>query len=217
MHVQAIYAELNGSSQVWLERGIVQEDGPRFLGCVGPIDEAFARIRREEYARSSWHGCHPIEELGGWDVHDFLDGSQTAVLAVTIEVEPPRAPAADSSKTGGVAEVANIHCKDVGIIFGNPQRADRTIELVHKLDGIGSWIDLPDLRFVNQSDQDLTIGPDRYVFDPGIVREVVDGANTSIGIAFADNEPINGVLSEAKKEKQNARNRQHSRRLVAES
>jgi pyruvoyl-dependent arginine decarboxylase (PvlArgDC) len=46
---------------------------------------------------------------------------------------------------------------------------------------------------------------------------VVDGANTSIGIAFADNEPINGVLSEAKKEKQNARNRQHSRRLVAES
>jgi hypothetical protein len=30
------------------------------------------------------------------------------VLAVTIEVEPPRAPAADSSKTGGVAEVANI-------------------------------------------------------------------------------------------------------------
>jgi len=58
------------------------------------------------------------------------------------------------------------HCKDVGIIFGNPQRADRTIELVHKLDGIGSWIDLPDLRFVNQSDQDLTIGPDRYVFDP---------------------------------------------------
>lgn len=112
-------------------------------------------------------------------MHDLLDGSQAAVLAA-IEVQAPRAPAAESRKTGGIAEVANVlrspvsvfihdiprvdsthYCKNVGIILGDPEYAVGTLELVRKLGGMSSWVDLPDLGHVDQSGQNLAIGPDR--------------------------------------------------------
>jgi len=177
--VQAIDTDLNRSSQVRLKREVIQEDRPRFLGRVDSVDETFARICREEYARSCRHGCQTIEKLGGWDVHYLLDGSQAAVLAA-IEVQAPRAPAAESRKTGAIAEVANVlespvsvshhgiprgdgtyYCKDVGIILGDPENAVGTFELVHKLGGVSSWVDLPDLGHIDQSGQNLAVGPDR--------------------------------------------------------
>jgi hypothetical protein len=44
------------------------------------------------------------------DVDNFLDGGKTAVLAATIEVQAPCAPAAGGSEAGTVAEVANVLC-----------------------------------------------------------------------------------------------------------
>ena len=41
------------------------------------------------------------------------------------------------------------YCKDIGIILGDPQYAVGTFELVHKLGGMGDWVDLPDLRLVD--------------------------------------------------------------------
>lgn len=41
------------------------------------------------------------------------------------------------------------YCKDVGSILGDPQYAVGTFELVHKLGGMGDWVDLPDLRLVD--------------------------------------------------------------------
>jgi hypothetical protein len=114
--VQAVDTDLNRSSQVRLKRGVIQEDRPRFLGRVDSVDETFARICREEYARSCRHGCQTIEKLGGWYMHDLLDGSQAAVLAA-IEVQAPRAPAAESRKTGGIAEVANVLQLPVSVFF----------------------------------------------------------------------------------------------------
>jgi hypothetical protein len=53
------------------------------------------------------------------------------------------------------------YCKNVGIILGDPQYAVGTFELVYKLGGMGAWINLPNLRFIDQSDQNPAIGPDR--------------------------------------------------------
>jgi hypothetical protein len=108
VNVDAIDTDLHRGSQVGLERGVIQEDRPRFLGRVDSEDEAIARICSEEYARSSRYGCQTIEKLGGSNVDDFLDRRETAVLAATIEVQAPRAPAAGGSKAGTVAEVANV-------------------------------------------------------------------------------------------------------------
>ena len=41
------------------------------------------------------------------------------------------------------------HRKDIGIILGDPEYAVGTFELVHKLGGMGDWIDLQDLRLVD--------------------------------------------------------------------
>jgi hypothetical protein len=51
--------------------------------------------------------------------------------------------------------------KNVGIILGNPEYAVGTFELVNKLGGVSSWVDLPDLGHVDQSGQNLAVGPDR--------------------------------------------------------
>jgi hypothetical protein len=53
------------------------------------------------------------------------------------------------------------YCKNVGLILGDSQYAVGAFELVYKLGGMGAWIDLPNLRFIDQSDQDLAIGSDR--------------------------------------------------------
>ena len=53
------------------------------------------------------------------------------------------------------------HRKDIGIILGDPEYAVGTFELVHKLSGLSSWVDLPNLRHIDQSDQNLAVGPDR--------------------------------------------------------
>jgi hypothetical protein len=51
----------------------------------------------------------------------------------------------------------------------------------------------------------------------GVIGEVVNGAHTSIGIAFADNKPINNAVEEAKKAEPKVHHRQHSRSLVTAS
>ena len=108
VHVDAINTDLHRGSQIWLERGVVQEDRARSFGRVDPVDEAFARVCSQEYTWSSWRSCQTIKKLSGSDVDNLFDGSQAAVLAATVEVEAPGAPAAEGSKAGGIAEVANV-------------------------------------------------------------------------------------------------------------
>lgn len=122
VHVETVDTDLHRGSQVGLERGVIQKDRPRFrfLGRVDPVDEAFARICNQEYTWSSRHGRQTIEKFGGLDVDNLLDGGQAAVLVATVEVEAPNAPAAESSNTGTVAEVANVlrsQCQCSVIVF----------------------------------------------------------------------------------------------------
>jgi hypothetical protein len=50
----------------------------------------------------------------------------------------------------------------------------------------------------------------------GIVGKVINGANTSVGIAFADNKTINGAIQGAKNPKQKVYHEHHGRHHVSE-
>ena len=58
------------------------------------------------------------------------------------------------------------YCKDIVLVLRNTHCANGVWELMHKLSGFGSRVDLPDLRCVDQCHEDFAVRANSDVLDP---------------------------------------------------
>jgi hypothetical protein len=103
---------------------------------------------------------------------------------MVIEVESPCTPASGGCCGSSVAEVTDIlthsistvlqwcgignahDCEDIVLVLRNTQCTNGVRELVHKLSGVGSRVDLPDLGRVDQGHKNLAVRANSDVLDP---------------------------------------------------
>lgn len=113
------------------------------------------------------------------------------MLSVAIEVESPCTPTASGGCGGSVAEVADVlmysvstrsqyrgkeiayNCENIVFIFRDAHCTNGVRKLMHKLGGVGSRIDLPDLGRVDQCHKKLAIGTNSDVLDPLQCKNVI--------------------------------------------
>ena len=124
------------------------------------------------------------------------------MLSTAIEVKSPCTPTSSGSGGSGIAEVADVlicsisnrsqwwvtgiayDCKNIVFVLRDTHCADGMRELVHKLIGMGGWIDLPDLRRVDKCNEDLAIRANGDILDPlmnptSIMSAIVDSDFTT--------------------------------------
>lgn len=112
------------------------------------------------------------------------------MLSTTVEVKCPCTPTPSGGGSGGVAEVADVLTynvstrspyrskgiaydrKNIVLILRYAHCADGVRKLVHELSGVGSRVDLPDLRRVDQCHEDLAVRANSDVLDP-LNREIM--------------------------------------------
>lgn len=58
------------------------------------------------------------------------------------------------------------HCKKIMSILGDAHCADGMRKLMQKLSRVANRVDLPDLRFVDQSHEDFAVGSNSNVLNP---------------------------------------------------